>query len=79
MRIKVYGKAHLEGIAKKTGNPYNFNQVHFLGKARGVEGLAAQTLALDPFDYPIDCIEVNREYDVEFDNRGYVVGFSPVK
>lgn len=79
MRIKVYGKAHLAGIAKKTGNPYNFNQVHFLGKARGVEGLAAQTLALDPSDYPIDRIEVNREYDVEFDNRGYVVGFSPVK
>lgn len=48
MRIKVYGKAHLEGVAKKTGNPYNFNQVHYLGKARGVEGLAAQTLALDP-------------------------------
>ena len=79
MRIKVYGKAHLEGIAKKTGNRYNFNQVHFLGKARGVEGLAAQTLALDPSYYPIDRIEVNREYDVEFDNRGYVVGFSPVK
>lgn len=79
MRIKVYGKSHLEGVAKKTGNPYNFNQVHYLGKARNVEGLAAQTLALDPFDYPIDHIEVGREYDVEFDNRGYVVGFVPVK
>ena len=79
MRIKVYGKAHLEGIAKKTGNPYNFNQVHFLGKARGVEGLAAQTLALDPGYYPIDRIEVDRDYNVEFDNRGYVVDFSPVK
>lgn len=29
MRIKVYGKAHLEGVAKKSGNPYNFNQVHY--------------------------------------------------
>ena len=79
MRIKVYGKAHLEGIAKKSGNPYNFNQVHYLGKACGVEGQAAQTLALDPFDYPIERIEVGREYDVEFDNRGYVVGFTPAK
>lgn len=79
MRIKVYGKAHLEGVAKKTGRPYDFNQVHYLGKARGVEGLAAQTLALDPIDYPISRIEVNREYDVEFDNRGYVVAFDPVK
>lgn len=51
MRIKVYGKAHLEGVAKKSGNPYSFNQVHYLGKARGVEGQAALTLALDSFDY----------------------------
>lgn len=79
MRIKVYGKAHLEGVAKKSGNPYNFNQVHYLGKARGVEGQAALTLALDSFDYPIDRIEVGREYDVEFDNRGYVVAFAPAK
>ena len=60
MRIKVYGKAHLEGVAKKTGNPYNFNQVHYLGKARNVTGQAAMTLALDPIDYPIDTIEVVR-------------------
>ena len=76
MRIKVYGKSHLEGIAKKTGNPYNFNQVHYLGKARNVEGQAALTLALDPREYPIDRIEVGKEYDVEFDQRGYVIGFS---
>lgn len=79
MKITVYGKAHLEGVAKKTGNPYNFNQVHYLGKARGVIGQAALTLALDPSDYPIDRIEVGKAYNVEFDNRGYVVDFSPAK
>ena len=79
MKIMVYGKAHLEGVAKKTGNPYNFNQVHYLGKARGVVGQAALTLALDPFDYPIERIEVGKEYNVEFDNRGYVVDFAPAK
>ena len=79
MRIKVYGKAHLEGVAKKTGNPYNFNQVHYLGKARNVTGQAAMTLALDPIDYPIDTIEVGKEYNVEFDNRGYVVDFAPIR
>ena len=79
MRIKAYGKAHLEGVAKKTGRPYNFNQVHYLGKARGVEGLAALTLALDTADYPLDRIELGREYEVEFDQRGYVVNFALVK
>lgn len=51
MKIKVYGKAHMEGTSKKTGKPYNFNQIHYLSPARGVEGLAAQTLNLDPVDF----------------------------
>lgn len=79
MKIKVCGKAHLEGVAKKTGCPYNFNQVHYLGKARGVIGEAALTLVLDPDIYPIDLIEVGKEYNVDFDNRGYVFDFSPAK
>lgn len=79
MKIKVCGKAHLEGVAKKTGRPYNFNQIHYLGKARGVIGEAALTLALDPDIYPIDLIEVGKEYNVDFDNRGYVFDFSPAK
>ncbi len=79
MKIKVYGKAHLEGTSKKTGKPYNFNQVHYLAPARGVEGLAAQTLMLDPAYCPIDTIVVNADYEVEFDNRGYPVEFSRVK
>ena len=78
MKIKVYGKAHLEGTSKKTGNVYNFNQVHYLGPARGVEGLAALTISLDPAVHPIDSIRVNEDYIVEFDNRGYVVTFEPV-
>ena len=79
MKIKIYGKAHLEGTSKRTGKTYNFNQVHYLSPARGVEGLAAQTLALDPAMYPLDRIILNTDYNVEFDNRGYPVEFSPVK
>ena len=78
MKIIVAGKSHLEGVSKKTGNPYNFNQVHYLGKARNVEGQAAQTLVLDPMDYPLHSIVVGAEYNVEFDNRGYVVEFEQV-
>ncbi len=79
MRIKVYGKQHLEGVAKKTGKPYNFNQVHYLGNARGVVGVAALTLALDSDKYPIDGIDLNKEYDVEFDQNGFVINFTPAK
>lgn len=78
MKIKVYGKAHLEGTSKKTGRPYNLNQVHYLGKAQNVEGQSAETMFLDPTLYPIDTIVVGLEYNVEWNNRGYVVGFEPV-
>ena len=33
MKIKVIGKARLKGVSKKTGNPYDFIQVHYNGKA----------------------------------------------
>ena len=76
MKIKVYGKAHLEGTSKKTGKPYNLTVLHYLGKARGVEGQAALTLMLDALTYPLSSIVVGEEYNVEFDNRGYPVEFS---
>ena len=78
MKIKVIGKAHLKGIGKKNGQPYDFIQVHYNGKARGVEGVAALTLSLDPKDYAFDSVVVGADYSVEFDNRGYIVEFTPV-
>ena len=78
MKIKVIGKAHLKGTSKKTGNDYDFIQVHYNGKARGVEGLAALTINLDPKDYPFADVVVGGEYSVEFDQRGYIVDFLPV-
>ena len=78
MKIQVEGKAHLKGTSKRTGNNYDFVQVHYLGKARGVDGLAAKTVNLDPKDYLLSDIVVGGVYDVEFDDRGYVVGFNLV-
>lgn len=79
MKIKVYGKAHLSGTSKKTGNPYDLTVIHYLGKSRGVEGLAAQTLMLDAKEYPVGSILLNQDYNVEFDNRGYPVEFAPCR
>lgn len=78
MKIKVIGKAHLQGTSKKTGKPYDFIQVHYNGKAYGVEGLAALTLSMNPQDYPFADVIIGAEYNVEFDNRGYIVEFLPV-
>ena len=78
MKIKVLGKAHREGVAKRTGNPYNCIQLHYLGKENGVEGQAACVLNLDPSMYPYDSIAIGKEYNVEFNQRGYVAEFAPV-
>ena len=78
MKIKVIGKAHLEGKSKKTGKDYNFNQIHYLGVAYGVDGQAALTQNLDPARVPYDSIVIGAEYAIEFDNRGYVVSFERV-
>lgn len=78
MRIKVEGKAHLKGTSKKNGKPYDFIQIHYLGSDRGVTGKAALTLALEPQSYNFDAIPVGCDVNVEFDNRGNVVTFSPV-
>lgn len=77
MRIKVMGKAHRQGKSKKTGNPYDFIQVFYLGRGYGVEGMESKTLNLEPRDYPYTSIEVDQDYEVEFDERGYVVAFAP--
>ncbi len=79
MKIKVIGKAHREGTSKKTGAAYDFLQVHYNGPDRGVEGLAALVLNLDPSLIPYADIKLNAEYEVDFGPRGYVVGFTPVK
>lgn len=78
MKIKVLGKGNFCGVSKKTGKEYNFNQIHFLGKARGIEGQAAKTLTLSPADYPLDSIVIGKDYDVEFDENGYIVEFRPI-
>lgn len=78
MVIKVIGKQHMEGTSKKTGQPYNFNSFHFIAPARGVEGMAAQTVNLDPAIYPYGEVVIGREYELDFDQRGYCISFQPV-
>ena len=77
MKIHVVGKLHLKGTSKKSGNPYDFIQVHYLGKAPGVEGQAALTLNLDPTDHSYASIKVPADYIAGFDGKGFIVDFYP--
>lgn len=79
MKVKVTGKEHREGTSKKTGNAYNANIVHYLTKARGVEGQCGRSAWLDPGMIRMEEIVVGGEYIIEFDDRGYCQDFYPAK
>ena len=76
MKIKVVGKAHFQGTSKKTGSPYDFIQVHYLGHARGVVGDAALTAALDPSLVNYDTLPIPCDATLDFDGRGFPVEFT---
>ena len=79
MIVEIIGKSHREGVSKKSGNPYNFNVVFYIGTDRGVIGSRGLEILLAPDLFPLDNIQVGARYDVQFGPRGSVVNFSKVK
>lgn len=77
MKIKVYGKVHLFGTSKKTGNKYDFIQLHTLVPQRGVVGQAAKTLSISPDIINYDAIVIGKDLDVEVDFDGRIVSARP--
>lgn len=78
MKVNVIGKSHLQGVSKRTGNPYDFIQLHYNGPARGVIGQAAMTVSMDPSMVNFESITVPGYYNLDFDNRGYPVELTPI-
>lgn len=79
MKIKVCGKAHLFGTSKKTGNKYDFIQLHCLVPQRGVEGEAAKVISVSPDIVEYDSIIVGKSCSVDLDFDGRVYSCVPDK
>lgn len=75
MKVNVIGKEFVSGTSKKTGKPFSANVVHVSQKKNGVEGLAVDSIWLDPLSYPLPDIQVGKVYDVDRDGRGFICGF----
>lgn len=73
MTVTILGKAHLSGIARKTGKPYDNTVVHVAYPRQGVEGQAVETVWLSATAYPVESIQVGSAYALDRDRRGYVV------
>lgn len=78
MRVKVIGKTRRTGVSKRTGQNYDFIEIHYVAPTRGVIGEAALTTTIDPGLFPFDNL-VPGLYNFEFDNRGSLVALAPVQ
>lgn len=79
MKLKVYGKGHFFGTSKKTGNKYDFIQLHCLIPQRGIEGEAAKVVIVSPDLVNYDSIIVGKSCSVEVDFDGRVISCVPEK
>lgn len=78
MRVKIVGKVHREGISKKSGRAYAFNEVHYTAPARGILGEAAKTVTMDADVFPFESIAPGI-YEMEFDDTGRPVALTPLQ
>lgn len=79
MKVTVIGKEFVSGTSKKTQKDFASNVVHVSHKKNGVEGLAVDSVWLDPQSYPLNEITVGKVYDIDRDSRGFVCGFEQVR
>ena len=77
MKVRIIGKVHREGVAKKTGRPYDFIELHFTGPARGIIGEAALTKTIDPGIFNFAELVVPGDYFIEYDSAWAVISLSP--
>ena len=78
MKVRVVGKESVSGTSKKTGKAFAATIVHLSFKKARCEGSAVESVWLDPADCPVADIVVGKDYNLDRDSRGYVIGFDPM-
>ena len=73
MIIEIAGKQHIAGISTKTGKPYDFCDIHYLGRRKNVEGLASVKKSISADIIPADSIEVGASYAIVADDEGNII------
>ena len=76
MRVHVLGKQFVSGKSKKTGKDFAANVVDVCYQRDGVEGYSTDRIWLDPDKYPLDSIQLDKDYNVDRDFRGFILGFT---
>ncbi|MBT9650246.1 hypothetical protein GPK87_12535 [Oscillibacter sp. MCC667] len=78
MTTEIVGKAHRKGVGKVSGKPYDFTEVHYLGRRRGVEGLAAVSKSVGAEVIVYDDITIGAYYAITHDEDGNIIEMTKV-
>lgn len=76
MKVTVVGKEYVCGKSKKSGKDFAANVVHVTHKKMGVDGVAVDSIWLDPDQYPLSGLTVGKAYEVDRDSRGFLIDFT---
>ncbi len=78
MKVKLFGKLHRKGIAKKTGNPYDFFEFHMAVPKQGVIGEGAERKIVDASFCDFDKLALG-VYNADFDGDGNLLSLTPIQ
>lgn len=79
MIVKLVGKQERKGVSKKSGAPYHFVVGYITCKENGVLGSVAKDILLDPETCPVDSLQVEHDYNLEYGPYGRIVSFRLLK
>ena len=77
MKVTVVGKEYVCGTSKKTGQPFESVLAHVTYLKMGVQGVAVESIWLDPITCPLASVVIDGVYNVDRDNRGRLLAFEP--
>ncbi len=78
MLVKLFGKIRRKGTSKKTGDPYDFIELHMAVQKRGVTGESAERKIVDGGFCDFDKLALG-VYDADFDADGNLLSLKPVQ
>ncbi len=77
-KATIFGKVHRKGTNKKTGNPYDFCELHMAVPKRGVIGESAERKIVDPSFCDFEKLALG-VYDADFDADGNLLALKPIQ
>ena len=76
--VKIFGKVRRKGTSKKTGNPYDFIELHMAVPKQGVIGEGAERKIVDGSFCDFDRLGLGA-YEADFDADGNLLSLKPVQ